>query len=116
MGSHSIEVREQVDRIIKIVTVAKDFVSSVASLDPIHAGLPWAGVCMLLPLITNDSKQRSSALDGLEYIVKLVRRCTQIEQLYLGDRVFRLADDLRVSIFWPYITTIVLFSELRGMS
>jgi hypothetical protein len=46
----SVEVREQVDRIIKVVLVAKDFVSPVASMDPVHAGLPWAGVCMLLPV------------------------------------------------------------------
>ncbi len=43
-------VREKVDRIIKVVLVAKDFGSSLASMDPIHAGLPWAGVCMLLPV------------------------------------------------------------------
>lgn len=43
-------VREQIDRIVKIVLVAKDFGSSLASMDPIHAGLPWAGVCMLLPV------------------------------------------------------------------
>jgi hypothetical protein len=46
----SLEVREQVDRIVKVVLVAKDFISSAASLDPLHAGLPWAGVCMLLPV------------------------------------------------------------------
>ena len=46
----AVEVREQVDRIVKVVLVAKDFISSAASIDPIHAGLPWAGVCMLLPV------------------------------------------------------------------
>lgn len=50
VGDKSVEVREQVDRIVKVVLVAKDFISSVASIDPIHAGLPWAGVCMLLPV------------------------------------------------------------------
>ena len=50
VGAMSVEVREQVDRIVKVVLVAKDFISSVASLDPIHAGLAWAGVCMLLPV------------------------------------------------------------------
>jgi hypothetical protein len=50
IGDKSVEVREQVDRIVKVVLVAKDFISSVASIDPIHAGLPWAGVCMLLPV------------------------------------------------------------------
>lgn len=50
IGGKSVEVRQQVDRIVKVVLVAKDFVTSAASMDPIHAGLPWAGVCMLLPV------------------------------------------------------------------
>lgn len=48
MCGRSVEVRTQVDRVIKGVLVAKDFISPFANLDPIHAGLPWAGVCMLL--------------------------------------------------------------------
>ena len=50
MCSRSVQIREQVDRIVKVVLVAKDFISSAASMDPLHAGLPWAGVCMLLPV------------------------------------------------------------------
>ncbi len=50
LGKHSIEVRAQVARVIKIVFAAKDFVSPVASLDPVHVGLPWAGICLLLPV------------------------------------------------------------------
>lgn len=46
----SIVVREQIDQIVKIVLLVKDFGSSLASMDPLHAGLPWAGVCMLLPV------------------------------------------------------------------
>ena len=42
------QVRDQIDRIIKVVQIGKDFGSAAAGLDPIHAGLPWAGVCILL--------------------------------------------------------------------
>ena len=42
------QVRDQVDGIVKVVQIAKDFGSAAAGLDPIHAGLPWAGVCILL--------------------------------------------------------------------
>ncbi len=38
------------NRIVKVMLVAKDFVSSVANMDLVHAGLPWAEVCMLLPV------------------------------------------------------------------
>ena len=50
LGKKSIEVRAQVDRILKIIVVAKDLGSSLASMDPIHAGIPWAGVCVILPV------------------------------------------------------------------
>lgn len=50
LSGKPVVIREQIDRIVKIVLVAKDFGSSLASMDPIHAGLPWAGVCMLLPV------------------------------------------------------------------
>ena len=48
VAGSSVAVREQVDRVLKTILVAKDFISSVTSMDPIHAGLSWAGVCMLL--------------------------------------------------------------------
>lgn len=111
MGEHSIEVRDQFDRIIKVVLVAKDFVSSVASMDPVHAGLPWAGICVL-PLLTNDTKQRSTVIDGLENIAKLVRRYSQIEGLYLSDQSFRLTEDLRLAVIKLYKT--VLEFEARA--
>ena len=55
IGGKSIEVRQQVDRIVKVVLIGKDFITSAASMDPIHAGLPWAGVCMLLPVRDENS-------------------------------------------------------------
>lgn len=48
IGGKSVEVRDQVDRVVKVVLIAKDFITSAANKDPVHAGLPWAGVCMLL--------------------------------------------------------------------
>ena len=55
-GSKSILVRTQIDRIVKLIGVFKDLGSSIAGLDPVHAGLPWAGICFwvyvsLLPLL-----------------------------------------------------------------
>lgn len=60
MCGRSVEIREQVDRVVKVVLVAKDFITPFANLDPVHAGLPWAGVCMLLPV--NDLKLLRSML------------------------------------------------------
>lgn len=51
IGQRDVEVREKVDQIVRIVMVAKDFVSAAANIDALHAGLPWAGICILLPVI-----------------------------------------------------------------
>ena len=50
LGKKSVEIRAQVDRILQIVIVAKDLGSSLAAMDPVHAGIPWAGVCVILPV------------------------------------------------------------------
>ena len=48
--------------------------------------------------MVNDSKQRTEAVDGLEYISKLIRRYTEIEHIYLqGDEII-LKQDLEATI------------------
>ena len=48
LGGKSIVVNTQIDRIIKIVKAFRDVGTIASNADPVHAGLPWAGVCMLL--------------------------------------------------------------------
>ena len=52
-GSKSIKVRTQIDRIVKIISTFKDAGSVVVNVDPLHAGLPWAGICFLLAVSTS---------------------------------------------------------------
>ncbi|KAI9853440.1 MAG: hypothetical protein M1813_002224, partial [Trichoglossum hirsutum] len=94
----SVEIRQKVDRIVKVVLVGKDFISAAASIDPIHAGLPWAGVCMLLTLVANDSKQRAVAIDGLEYVSDLVRRYAEIEHIYLQGEGHIIRGELEAAV------------------
>ena len=81
LGERTVEMRTQVDRIVKAVLFAKDFVSSAVSAEP-HTALAWAGVCMLLPLLLNPSTQQKALVEGLDYISSLVVRFTAIERLY----------------------------------
>lgn len=52
-GNKSIKVRTQIDRIVKIISAFKDAFSVVVTVDPLHAGLPWAGICFLLAVSTS---------------------------------------------------------------
>ena len=46
----SLEVREQVQRLVKVVIVAKESLNAVANVDPVHLGVPVAALCLLTPV------------------------------------------------------------------
>ena len=48
-GEKTVEVAAQIDRLIKAVLFAKDFISSAAGSEP-HVALAWAGISVLLPV------------------------------------------------------------------
>ena len=52
-GNKSIKVRAQIDRIVKIIGTFKEAGFMAANVDPLHAGLPWAGICFLLAVSTS---------------------------------------------------------------
>ena len=81
LGERTVEMKTHVDRIVKAILFAKDFVSSAVSAEP-HAALAWAGVCMLLPLLLNPEIQKKALVEGLDYVSSLIVRFTTIEQLY----------------------------------
>lgn len=68
VGGKEYIIREQIGRIVKMIEVVKDFGSKVAGLDPIHAGLPWAGVCVLLTArkLSNYSRRRLLILSSTD--------------------------------------------------
>ena len=44
----SIVVREQTERIVKFIQTFSKLGTAIAQIDPVHAGIPWAGVCAIL--------------------------------------------------------------------
>jgi N-terminal domain of NWD NACHT-NTPase len=48
LGRKTIKIRKQVEGIIKILSAVKDFGTQAATLDPVHAGLPVAGLYLIL--------------------------------------------------------------------
>ena len=51
LAGRSIAIHEQMDKVVKTIVCERDFVSSAVSAEP-HAALAWAGVCVLLPVIS----------------------------------------------------------------
>jgi hypothetical protein len=63
LGRKTIKIRKQVEGIIKILSAVKDFGTQAATLDPVHAGLPVAGLYLILsvcPLETISEEFRNN--------------------------------------------------------
>ena len=80
-----IKIRDQLDTILKVLQMFRDFGSALANLDSIHAGIPWAGINVVLQGALNDSEQYSAALSGLAQVSPIVARYTQTELMYMQE-------------------------------
>ncbi|KAF5586005.1 ankyrin repeat-containing protein [Fusarium subglutinans] len=82
---HVFKVREEVTRVVGIVQELSGFASQTAVLNP-YSGLAWAGICVLLPIITNDTDERQIAIDGVSKATELVARYRTVEEDYSDGR------------------------------
>ena len=73
-----------------VLKMFKDFGSILSNLDPVHFGIPWAGVSLIIQGALNDSEQNSAALDGLAQVSPIVARYCEIEVMYLQEKNTRL--------------------------
>jgi hypothetical protein len=57
----SIVVRDQVERIVNLVQTFSKLGTTIAQFDPVHVGIPWAGVCAILTVRTLSIKLNSES-------------------------------------------------------
>ena len=62
----TVNVRDQLDSILKILQAFKGIGSAAADLEPVLAGLPWAGVFLIMQLASSDSDQYASMVADIE--------------------------------------------------
>ncbi len=79
-----VKIRAQLDIVWKVLQTFNAVGSTLASLDPVHAGIPWAGVSFIVQGALNDSTQNIAAMEGLSQISPIVARYLRMETIYLG--------------------------------
>ncbi|KAF5867509.1 putative ankyrin repeat protein [Botrytis fragariae] len=98
----AIKIGPQFDKIVKIFKLIKPIGDTAAGLDPIHAGIPWACVSVLLPLILNHSEEQEAALSGLQKVVEIVQQFTSLSWDYLNFSQGKSEKQLKESISTLY--------------
>ena len=94
VGGSDVVVRHLVDKAVKIIVFAKDFVSAAVASEP-HAALAWTGVCILLPLILQPSEQRAANVAGLEEISDLIRYYNAVAVAYRQEDILSIPSHIK---------------------
>ncbi|KAG4431404.1 hypothetical protein IFR05_013115 [Cadophora sp. M221] len=81
-GKELFRVRKAITETVKIVQKFSNLASKAADIDPLHAGLAWAGVSCVLPLIINDTEERAKAVDGVSLTSQITARYLFVEGDY----------------------------------
>ena len=56
--------RDKADTVVSLISKFKDIGSIAAGADPVHVGLPWAGICLLLQVFVAEKEQMDALMNG----------------------------------------------------
>ncbi len=96
------KIRNRLDTVLKVLQMFKDFGSVFSQMDPVHVGIPWAGVNIILQGALNDSEQHFAALGGLAQVSPIVARYTEVEVMYIQEKNTRLEKEFEKGIVSLY--------------
>ena len=79
-------LRDVLDKITRWIEAFQKVGDVAVQYDPAHAALPWAGVRLLLRLVTSDSRAFGSMVQGIEVVTNAISRAAILEGLYADAR------------------------------
>ncbi|KAH8807657.1 ankyrin repeat-containing domain protein [Xylogone sp. PMI_703] len=84
-GGREVNLQETAGDIVDLLEKVKDVGDIAVNVDPVHAGLPWAAVRLLLQVIISDREQMATLLFGLSRVISIISRYEIYEILYIHD-------------------------------
>jgi N-terminal domain of NWD NACHT-NTPase len=82
IAGHEFVVQDQIAQVAGLVQGMKDFVGEAVKASP-EASLAWAGVCLILPILTNPSAAEQANSNGFTYVTSRMRFYVALEPLLL---------------------------------
>lgn len=80
IAGHEFVLQNQIAQAAGLVLQMKDFVGGAVAVSP-PASLAWAGVCLILPILTNPYAAEEANTDGFTYVTSHIRFYVALEPL-----------------------------------
>ena len=107
-GEKEIVLYSQFNKIIKFVQAFKDVTTSAAGLDPVHAGLPLAGLFLLMQLVVADTDQYTSMVAGVEEVSWIINRYKYVESVFAEAGLTKDFEQLLITLYMSVLKYQVL--------
>lgn len=91
IAGHEFILKDQITQAAKLLLWAKDWIGDAVQVSP-QASIAWAGVCLVLPLLTNAVTASEANRNGFNYIITRIRYYVALEPL-----LYRLSQSSKVS-------------------
>ncbi|KAH8752747.1 hypothetical protein F5883DRAFT_388899, partial [Diaporthe sp. PMI_573] len=85
---HEFVLKDQVAQAAQFIKAVKGLVDEAVKVSP-EASLAWAGVCVLLPVLTSPSAVEEANRDGLSYVTSRIRYYVELEHLLWPENLKR---------------------------
>ncbi|GAB7362343.1 hypothetical protein MBLNU230_g2669t1 [Neophaeotheca triangularis] len=79
-NGRKVYLKDQTDKVLRFLDKFKAVGDVISSADPVHVGLPWVGVRVLLQVALSDREQQMSICTGLELALQVSSRL----KVYIG--------------------------------
>ncbi|KAL1893931.1 hypothetical protein Sste5346_006072 [Sporothrix stenoceras] len=80
IAGHEFVLTDQITNAAKLLLWAKDWIGDAVEASP-QASVAWAGVCLVLPLLTNPTTASEANRDGFDYVTTRMRYYIALEPL-----------------------------------
>ncbi|KAI3335237.1 hypothetical protein F4824DRAFT_465195 [Ustulina deusta] len=105
VGQQEFVLQDQMQYVVAGIQVGRDWISEAVQASPL-ASAAWAGVSLLLPLLTNPAEVQAVNEEGLGYVTQKIRYYTAMESPFLfqqDETVKREYEDRLVELYQAII-------------
>ncbi|KAI7205061.1 WD40 repeat-like protein [Hortaea werneckii] len=93
---------DQVEKVVRFLDKFKAVGDVVANVDPVHVGLPWAGMRAILEVALTDSSQRAVLVTGIELALYIGNRLKAYLDVFASLSPSSATDNFRKSLIDLY--------------
>ncbi|KAK1756048.1 hypothetical protein QBC47DRAFT_178875 [Echria macrotheca] len=84
VGRQEFVLQDQIQYVVAGIQLGKDWIDNAVTASPL-ASAAWAGVCLILPLLTNPSDVHTANAEGFAYVTNKIEYYAAMESILFGN-------------------------------